>query len=43
MVDLTLFAPIIRALWSKARTGNFLLFFKDLNAEEMASWHAFRV
>ena len=42
MVDLTLFAPILRALWSKART-NFLLFFKDLNAEEMASWHAFRV
>ena len=43
MVDLALSTPIIRALRSEAQTGNFLLFFKDLNAEEMASWHAFRV
>jgi hypothetical protein len=43
MVDLTLFAPILPALRSNVVTGNFIHIFKDLNAKETASWHAYRV
>jgi hypothetical protein len=42
MVDLKLSAPILSALRSNAATGNFIHIFKDLNAKEKASWHAYR-
>ena len=42
MVDLLLFSRILNPLLTERRVGSFSFFF-DLNAEEIASWHAFQV
>ena len=42
MVDLLLFSRIVNWLLTARRVGGFSFFF-NLNAEEIASWHAFQV
>ena len=43
MVDLEVSPPIIAPLWLKTAVVNLFHVFNDLNAKEIASWHAFRV
>lgn len=43
MVDLEVPTPIIAPLWLKTPVVNLFHVFNDLNAKEIASWHAFRV